>query len=169
MDQNQRKWYAAYTKSRAEKKVKLLLDQQGIPHYLPLVKVLRQWSDRKKWVEEPLIRCYIFVYLKDDKEYLKVLETDHVVRFITFAGKAAVIPEKQIEDIKLLLASEQELEVTQVDFEPGESIKVIAGQLKGLEGLLVEKRGKKRVQVKLEAIGQSILVEISPAYLAKKG
>jgi transcription antitermination factor NusG len=119
-------------------------------------------------VEEPLIRSYIFLYLKDDREYLKVLETDHVVRFITFAGKAAVIPGKQIEDIKLLLASEQELEVTHEDFEPGESIKVIAGQLRGLEGSLVEKRGRKRVQVKLEAIGQSILVEISPAYLAKK-
>jgi len=169
MGNTEKKWFAVYTKSRAEKKVKLLLDQVNIENYLPLVKVLRQWSDRKKWIEEPLIRSYIFVNIENDREYMKVLDTDNIVRFVTFAGKAAVIPARQIDDIKLLLASEQQLEISSEIFEPGVDIMVIAGQLKGLEGTLIEKRGKKRVQVKLEAIGQSILVEIPVAYLGKRG
>lgn len=168
MSEKDNKWYAVYTKSRAEKKVKMLLDRYGINNYLPLMKVLRQWSDRKKWVEEPLIRSYIFVHIADDKEYLRVLETDHVVRFITFQGKPAIIPDHQIENIQLLLASEHDLEVTPEEFEKGDEIEVIAGQLKGLQGSLIEKRGRKRVQVKLEAIGQSILVEVAIAYLKKK-
>lgn len=162
-------WYALYTKSRAEKKVHEELKGLGIEAYLPLKREQRQWSDRKKWVEEPLIRSYIFVQIADDKEYLTALETDGVVRFITFEGKAAKIPSKQIENIKLLLASEADLEVTSDSFDVGMNVVVRAGTLKGLEGRLVEIRGKSRVQVELEAIGQSILVEIPMVYLEKVG
>ncbi|MCF8229267.1 MAG: UpxY family transcription antiterminator [Bacteroidales bacterium] len=161
-------WYAVYTKSRAEKMVDKLLNEKGIDRYLPLQRVLRQWSDRKKWVEEPLIRSYIFVNIANDREYLNVLQTDGVVKFVTFAGKAAKIPEKQIDNIKLLLASEEDLEVTPEKFEPGMDIEVHAGPLKGLEGSLIELKGKNRVKVELEAIGQSILVEIPAVYLRKK-
>lgn len=164
----QKEWYAVYTKSRSEKMVDKLLKEKDIDCYLPLQKVLKQWSDRKKWVEEPLIRSYIFVHIADDREYLNVLQTDGTVKFVTFAGKAAKIPEKQIDNIKLLLASEEELEVTAEKFEPGMEIKVHAGPLKGLEGSLIEMRGKNRVKVELEAIGQSILVEIPAVYLRKK-
>ncbi len=160
-------WYAVYTKSRAEKKVKQFLDEKEIECYLPLVKKLRQWSDRKKWVYDPLIRSYIFVKISDDREYLNVLDTDGVVCFITFEGKAAKIPDKQINDIKLLLASEKELEVTHENLEPGMDIEVIAGPLKGLEGKLLEIHGKNKVKIEIEAIGQSILVEIATVYLKK--
>lgn len=164
-----KQWYAVYTKSRSEKKAKKLLDDIEIECYLPLEKRLKQWSDRKKWIEEPLIRSYIFVKIADDREYLNVLQTDHIVCFVTFEGKAAVIPEKQIEGIKLLLASEKDLEVvTNKDLEPGMDIFVHAGPLKGLEGSLIELRGKHRVKVELEAIGQSILVEIPAVYLKKR-
>jgi transcriptional antiterminator RfaH len=137
-------WYAVYTKSRTEKVVSKMLHIEGIEHYLPLQKVLRQWSDRKKWVEEPLIRSYIFVRISDSKEYFRTIQTQGVVKFITFEGQAASIPDQQIENIKLLLASETELEVTSKCFEKG---------------------GKNRVKVELEAIGQSILVEIPVIYL----
>ena len=169
MSGENRKWYAVYTKSRGEKKAKKLLDEQGIPNYLPLIKTLKQWSDRKKWVHEPLIRSYIFVHLENGKEYQKVLQTDHVVRFITFEGKAVPIPQKQIDNIKLLLASEADLEVTSENFEEGAEIEVKAGPLKGLTGTLIEQRGKNKVQIRLEAIGQSILVEISLVYLKRVG
>lgn len=160
-------WYAVYTKSRREKVVQTFLQENQIECYLPLQKVLKQWSDRKKWVEEPLIRGYIFVNIANDREYLEVLQTDGVVKFITFEGKAAVIPEKQINNIKLLLASEEELEVVPDNIEPGSDIVVHAGPLKGLEGSLIEWRGKHRVKVELETIGQSILVEIPAVYLRK--
>ncbi|HDO06779.1 MAG TPA: hypothetical protein ENG85_03760, partial [Bacteroidetes bacterium] len=67
-------WYALYVRSRTEKKVAVELEGADIDFYLPLEKRLRQWSDRKKWVEEPLFRSYIFVHITQ-KEYYKVLQT----------------------------------------------------------------------------------------------
>ena len=94
-------WFAIYVKSRTEKKVSAELDKLGIDHYLPLLKVLKQWSDRKKWVIEPLFKSYIFVYI-DTAQYYDVLKAINVVRYITFEGKAVAIPPQQIEAIKLL-------------------------------------------------------------------
>ena len=96
------RWYAIYTKSRNEKKVALNLQEKGIEVYLPLLKTLKQWSDRKKWVEEPLFRSYLFVRILD-KNYLEVLQTDGVVRFITFRQERVPVPDQQIEAVKAYL------------------------------------------------------------------
>ena len=80
-EKNQSRWYAVYTASRAEKKVKERLDQQGIVNYLPLRVVIRKWSDRSKKVEIPLINGYIFVYV-NLLQMQKVLTTFGVVSFL---------------------------------------------------------------------------------------
>ena len=153
-------WYAAYTKSRAEKKVQLELEYQGIDHYLPLQRKLRQWSDRKKWVEVPLISGYIFVCV-DAFEYNKVLKTDGIVSYVRFEGKPAIIPEDQIETIKKLLRqSEIEIEVSPTGFSKGDQIEVIAGPLIGLQGRLASIKGKKRVAVDLEQLEISFLIDL---------
>ena len=59
---NKKNWWALYTKPRHEKKAKLEIEKKGITVYLPLNRVLRQWSDRKKWIEEPLFPGYIFIH-----------------------------------------------------------------------------------------------------------
>jgi len=84
-------WYAVYTRSRTEKQTQELLLRSGIEVYLPLVKNLKQWSDRKKWVEEPLFRSYLFVHISP-AEYYDVLNIPGAVRYITFEGKAVAIP-----------------------------------------------------------------------------
>ncbi len=63
IDQNYR-WYPVYTRSRAEKKAHEELNRKGILSYLPLKKTVKQWSDRKKIVEEPLIKSYLFIILR---------------------------------------------------------------------------------------------------------
>ena len=101
-NQLNKSWLANYVKSRAEKKVALEFQKFGIDHFLPLVKELRQWSDRKKWVEVPLFRSYIFVHIEPN-EYFQVLQVTGAIRYITFEGKAAVIPNQQIEAIRYYL------------------------------------------------------------------
>jgi transcriptional antiterminator RfaH len=157
-------WYAAYTNSRAEKKVLKELQKQGIEVYLPLQKKLRQWSDRRKWVEEPLIRCYIFVRI-DIGNYYQVLNTTGVVRYITFEGKAVPIPEKQIDVLRKLVANEADVEVTSENFTPGDKVKVVSGPMHGLEGELVDFRGNRRVMIRIEHIGQQLLVSIPAGFL----
>jgi len=160
------RWFAAYTKPRNEKKVFTRLVDAGIETFLPLQKRMKQWSDRKKLVEEPLLRSYIFVRITE-KDYWKVVNTPGVVRYVTFEGKAAPIPDKQIDVLKLLIGQQVELEATEEVLEPGQVVEVKIGSLSGLIGELVEHRGKSKVVVRLDHISHSLLVTLPTGYITK--
>jgi len=160
----QEKWYPVYTNPRAEKRAHQQLLQKGVESYLPLQRQLKQWSDRKKWVEEPLIKSYLFVKI-NPRQQAEVLMTPGICRFLYFSGSIASMPERQIEDMKLLLAHEHELEVSDHEFKEGECVLVKAGPLKGLMGELVSFRSQKRLIVRLEHIGQSLLVQVPLAFI----
>jgi len=159
-----KKWYAVYTAPKAEKKVSTRLSQQGIDHYLPTQKLLKQWSDRKKWVEEPLFRSYLFVHI-DEALYYTVLNTHGVVKFISFGGIAASIPDYQIETIRRLLMESSDIEITQEILEPGTPIEVTAGPLMGTLGELISLRGEKRIAVKIHTLDTSVLINIPEQYV----
>jgi len=157
-------WYAVYTLPRAEKKAFAELVRKGMNAYLPLLRTLKQWSDRKKWVEEPLFRSYIFVNIPDNL-YFEVLNTPGVVRYVIFEGKAVPIPQKQIDAIRFFLDTESPLPENMGEFLPGQGVEVIKGPLKGLTGELINVAGKHKVRVEITAIGQSILVTIPLGHL----
>lgn len=163
-----RKWYAIYTKSRTEKLVAKELSKSNIEYYMPLHKVLKQWSDRKKWVEEPLFRSYIFVHINLLKDYLKVLQKDHVVCFIKFSGRAVPIPSEELEQVRSIVQSGYQLKTEGIEFSKGDPIKVMQGPLKGLEGELVSFKGKQKVLVKLDFIDKNIMIDIPLGYIQKK-
>lgn len=153
-------WHAVYVKSRAEKKAQTELQIQEIETFLPLQRKLRQWSDRKKWVETPLISGYLFVKASR-KEYDQVLQSNYVVSYVRFEGKAAIVPEYQIEYLKLMLKQDSsEIEITREKLKPGQMIEVVAGPLIGLKGKLQKIKGKNKVAIELEQLGYSALVEI---------
>ena len=158
------KWYAIYTKSRNEKKVAANLQEKGIEVYLPLLKTLKQWSDRKKWVEEPLFRSYLFVRILD-KNYLEVLQTDGVVRFITFRQERIPVPNQQIEAVKAYLNEDNRLNLEEFNFEPGDKVEVIRGPMRGLLGVLVMVKGKQRVLIEIESIGQRLIINLPKSIL----
>jgi transcription antitermination factor NusG len=154
------KWYALYVSSRAEKKVEAELTKKGVENYLPLKTTLRRWSDRKKWVEMPLIPGYIFVKILY-KNYLTSLQTTHVVAFVRFEGKPAVIPDRQIDFLKRMLKqTDYTWEVSAEKFVPGQVVEIIAGPFIGLEAELIAIKGKKRVGVRIEQINNVLLVDI---------
>jgi transcriptional antiterminator RfaH len=158
------RWYPVYTKSRAEKKAHLELQKKGINSYLPLRKEWKQWSDRKKLVEEPLFKSYLFVNISN-KEYAEVLMTSGISRFVYFSSKIAVMPDKQMEDLQLLLASGEELELIEYALSPGEKVIVNAGPFKGMIGELVSIENKKSLVLKLENLGYALQVKTSMAYI----
>jgi len=154
-------WYAVYIKSRAEKKAQTELQHKGIESFLPLQRKLRQWSDRKKWVEMPLIPGYLFVKICR-LEYDSVLQSNFIVSFVRFQGTAAVIPDHQIDYLKLMLKQDNlNIEITPESLEPGQTIEVIAGPLIGLQAKLVHIKGKDKAAVEFEQLGYSALIEIS--------
>ena len=136
-----------------------LLTRDGIGHYLPLIRREKVWSDRRKVVDEPLFTSYIFVHISE-KEHLPVLRTPGVVRFIVFEGKKVPVRDIQIEAIRKYCETGEELFLDEHDFVVGKKVKVIRGELKGLEGRLVEILGKQRVKVEIDAIRHSIFVRI---------
>ena len=161
-------WYALYTRPYHEKRIYEQLKLNKIEAYLPLQTTIRKWSDRNKKVTRPLFSCYLFVFISL-KDYYKVLNIPGVVRYISFEGKAAIIPEKQIQMIKDLLT--QDIEVT----EPLENlpvrttVEIKVGPLKGFIGELVEFAGRKRVLISLEEICKSVLINVPLNYLAFAG
>ncbi len=160
-----KRWFAVYTLPRAEKKVSERLSKVGIEHYLPLLKTLKKWSDRKKWVEEPLFKSYLFVKISE-AEYYKVLNTIGIVRYITFTGKAVPVPENDIEIIKKLLVEyPDDLEAVE-NLEAGTPIEIIAGPMMGVQGSLVDYRGEKRASIRVEYINQSILISIPSSFIS---
>lgn len=152
-------WYAIYTKARSEKKVAALLARDEIEHYLPLIKRVKIWSDRKKQVEEPLFSSYVFVCI-DEKEHLKVLQVYGVVRYISFEGKKVSIRAAEIEAIRRYAETGEEFLMNESDFKIGKKVKVVVGPMKGLEGKLIEVLGKQRVKVEIEAVGKAIFIRI---------
>ena len=143
------------------------MEFQGIDAYLPLIKKLRQWSDRKKWVEVPLIPGYIFVHI-DVKDYDRVLQTTGVVTYVRFEGNAAIIPEVQIDLIKrMLLQTDLDVEVSHQQLLVGDRVEVTSGPLIGLKGSLCSHKGRNRVVVGLSQLNLSLLVEL-PMSLVEK-
>jgi len=161
------RWYAAYTKSRSEKKALNRLTENGFEAYLPIRRKRHQWSDRLKWVEEPLIRSYIFLHV-NESEYYNAINTPGLVCYVTFEGKAAPIPDRQIDILKVLLHEGAEMEVSNERFAPGEKIIVISGTLVGMQGEMVEYRGRKKVLVRLGTTGTNLLVTVSLDLIEKE-
>ena len=162
---NKLNWYAIYTRPRFEKKVDMELKRKGIESYLPIQTVVRQWSDRKKKVDQPLFGGYVFVHTTSN-DRIDSLQVDGVVRMIGFGGKPSIIPDDQIESIKRFLTEGFRFEP--IDYlVKGDRVKVTYGPLMGVEGKLVEKRNERRFVISIEAIRQSIAVEIDPGLLRK--
>ncbi len=158
------KWYPVYTHPRAEKKACQALLNKGIETYLPLKRQLKQWSDRKKWIDEPFIKSYLFVHITEH-EQTDVLMTKGIVRFIYFGGKIAAMPDRQINDLKLLMASSFELEITEENLLPGEKIIIKAGPLKGMTGEIISYRSQKQLALRLENLGYSVIIHVAASLI----
>lgn len=160
------KWYAIYTNPRAEKQARDRLMEAGVEVFLPLQKTMRIWSDRKKLIERPLISSYVFVKVIP-LEFMKVYQTSGVVRFITFEGQPASIPENQIDNLRLLINSDTEIEISSEKFAQGDNVEVIRGSLVGLTGELVIIGSHSRVVVRIDRLDQNLIVNIPMTFLRR--
>jgi transcription antitermination factor NusG len=160
-------WYACYTRSRHEKTVERLLRRNEIDCYHPTVVRESQWKDRRKLVHFPLFPGYVFGRFTLDN-VTQVLATHGVACIVSIRGYPTPIPASEIENVRLLSQV-----VAQTGVEPdrgalmheGNWVRVAAGPFRGLEGRVVERRGRRRVLVGITAIGQGLEVDIGIADL----
>jgi transcription antitermination factor NusG len=144
-------WHAVYTKPRWEKKVAALLEARGIEYYCPLNKVVKQWSDRKKTVLEPLFKCYVFVQVREDKKW-ELLKIAGILNYVTWLGKPAKIKESEIDIIRKFLKEFESVQVVEDTLEINARVKVKQGALMNYQGILLQLSGN-RASVKIESMG----------------
>ena len=163
-EKDDKTWFAIYVKSRNEKKVFKQLEDIGVESFLPLITRLKQWSDRKKKVEEPLFRSYVFLRhnLKDRKEYYKIMNIQGVVCFVTIEKKPVPIPENQITAIKEYLNDTELQDFNTDDFKEGQLVRIKSGQMRDLIGRFVQTKGKHNIIIiiEIEAVGQSLPITV---------
>ncbi len=159
------KWFAVYTRYKREKLVLKLLTDKEIEVYLPIQHFTRRYSKKVKQVQLPLISCYIFVKILK-QEYLEVLKTEHVVKFVRFSQNLISIPEEEMDIMRRVIGEKTELEVEEGIFNKGDKVEVIGGGLTGLRGKLIDKTNR-QVIIEMETLGYSLKVNIEPQYLRR--
>ena len=165
----EKKWYAIYTRPRWEKKVAGLLESKKIVTYCPLNRVLRQWSDRKKTVLEPLFRSYVFVRV-GAPEMLTVMQTEGVIKFVHWLNRPAVIRDEEIAIIKEFLSEYMNITIEEMDMDVNDLVRIVDGPLTQYEGNVLE-INKNKVKLYLKSLRSLMVVEVDKSRLEviKKG
>lgn len=158
-----KKWHAVYTKPRWEKKVFALLEERGLIAYCPLNKVRKKWSDRYKIINEPLFKSYVFVKI-DDSEQANVRALPGIVNFIYWNGKPAIIKEREIEGIQMLLKDFVKVEIENMTPDQKGHVKIASGFFANEEGVLLRKT-KNKVEVLLINLGYRLIAYIGEPLL----
>jgi len=153
-------WYAIQTRWRFEKKVATQLQNKGIETFLPLVKQVHRWSDRRHVVEEPLFPGYGFVRLSDSPACrLRVLQTAGVNGFVMMNGFPVPVPEQQLEDVQRLLANEIACRAYPF-LKAGQRVRIRGGCLDGLEGILISENKDYSLVISIGSIQRSLVIRI---------
>jgi transcription antitermination factor NusG len=153
-------WYAIHTHSRAEKKVFERLNNLGFETFLPLLTTIKQWSDRKKKVVEPLIKSFVFVKTSSNK-FSEILEIPGVLNILKYLGKPAVVREVEIENLRILIDNCENIKtIESINLLEGEIVEVVRGPFKGLFATYLNKAGKYRIIVEVKALQSFIEVNL---------
>ena len=150
MSENNYHWFAVQTRPRWEKKVASSLDNKGIENYCPLNKVVRQWSDRKKVVLEPVFKSYVFVRIAEEKKW-EVKKIDGILNYVYWLGKPAHIRDEEIQTIRKFLHEFNDVTVEKKNFHVNSKVRIKQGVLMNYEGMIVEVSGN-RIIVRIESM-----------------
>ncbi|MCO5287726.1 MAG: UpxY family transcription antiterminator [Chitinophagaceae bacterium] len=158
-------WYALYTKPRWEKKVASGLEAAGYTTYCPLNKSVRQWSDRKKVVYEPLFRGYVFIHCTL-RQLWESLMIGGILAPVRYLGKPAVIRDEEIQTIKKFLKDFEDVKVEEFTLEKSARVRIRTGVLMDYEGTVVEVYGNRAI-VKINSLGLQLSAQFNKKDLEK--
>jgi transcription antitermination factor NusG len=153
----ERKWLVVKTKANAEKKVAERLSLREVEVYLPLYTTVRQWSDRKKKIQKPLISSTVFAFMNEEerKELWNVVGVSGLLYFL---GEPAVVREEEISAMQQLL---KDGVYESVEFSPtlieGQEVEITGGDFKGLRGIVVEEVNAQKVVIALQGLGAQVV------------
>ena len=154
-----RAWLVIYTKPRWEKKLADQLAQKGFEVYCPTQRVKRRWSDRTKWIDQPLFSSHIFIHMEPERRDA-VYFTPGFVRFLFWDKRPAVVRDEEIATLKRWLNDFDHEAITVEAISPGTKVHVQSGPLQGRDGIVLEQRGTK-LELYLEDLQVKVSVDLS--------
>jgi len=153
-------WYAIHTVARHEKKAAAQLGESKVCTFLPLMKEIHQWSDRRARVEVPLFSCYAFVRIAQTiEERLKVLRVAGVLGFVGSGNMGTPIPDQEIENLQTAIREKIPFAVHPF-ISVGKRVRIRGGSLDGVEGILVGQNGDKSLVVSVELLQRSVSIRV---------
>jgi transcriptional antiterminator RfaH len=161
MSDEQPKWYVCHTKPRCEKRFAELMEREQFEHYLPLALSVRRYGVKIKKFTKPLFPSYVFAQLPPT-EKLRAHQQDHLVRMIPVDNEKLFL--RQMDAIKALIASGIELSLIP-PLEKGMRVRVIAGPLWGVEGIVDDPNNPKGIVIMVDILQQGVLARVPPDFL----
>jgi transcription antitermination factor NusG len=167
LDKNSPKWFVIKTNPRAEKKVYERICSLGIETYLPLITTIRQWSDRKKKVEIPLLNSTLFVHCSES-ELVRIYNVQGFHSFLYYLKKPAIVRDYEINNLRILLKEQIEYQTTESDkIIKGDKVEVIRGPFQGLIATSIEIDRSHKLIVEIEGLEQKFIVHVPRSYVEK--
>ncbi len=151
-------WYVLYVKPKNEKKIADRLHDMNIEVYCPMITEVKQWSDRKKKVRSPLFKSYVFVRLMDNERQL-VFDVPHIVRYLFWLGKPAIVRPKEMEALKHWVSNDDVQEYHVSALAPGDRVSIKKGVMKNQEAIIKEVGGN-RARLILPVLGVVLNMKI---------
>jgi transcription antitermination factor NusG len=151
------RWYAAYTCANREKRVAEQLGLREVEHFLPLYASVRRWKDRKVMLNLPLFPGYVFVRMAM-RDHLQVQTVPGVARLVGFDGTPAALRDEEIGALRTSLASGVRAEPHPF-LTAGRRVRIKAGPLAGMEGVLLRRKGSLRLVISIDLIQRSLAVD----------
>ena len=158
-------WFVVWSESRAEKKVEKRLAALGLSPWLPIVKERHRWSDRWRVVECPLFPGYLFARAAN-ADWHRILRTPGVLTVITEGGKPALLTDRFVTTLRDAVGHEGvELEALteSVDYRSGDEVIVQEGALRGVRGIVRERRSGRQLVIWVAEIGRGVAFTIGSA------
>lgn len=165
----QKQWMVLFTKYRCEKKLYQQLKTDGYEVYLPMYSTIRQWSDRKKKIQLPLINCMVFIKT-NTKELYNIYNYPLVKGVLKEFGKPGIVRDEEIKNLKII-ANQWDDDLIQknnnIQYHIGDFVEIINGPFKGLTGILIETNKKNRVVVQIKSLSVEFIINISKYQIKK--
>ncbi len=158
-------WYALYTRHQHEKAVAQSLSSKGFEIFLPLYTVAHRWKDRTKQLSLPLFPCYVFFRGGLDR-WLQIVTTPGVNAVVGCGGRAGVIPQTEIEDVRQVVESSLRVEPHPF-LNCGDRVRIKSGPLVGIEGILIRKKNLFRLILSVAMLGKSAAVEVDASLVER--
>ena len=147
-------WFVVYTKPRHEKKLSDYLNGMGVEAYCPIVTQMKQWSDRVKKVDVPLIPSYVFVRIEESKRNL-VFHSPSAVNYLFWLGKPAVVRDKEIRTLKELIEGKAVKNFNVDAYQLGDKFEIKSGAFSGQTGVIKDVKHR-NVTILLQQLGIAV-------------